>query len=277
MWSWATIASYRRGVESPASAGWKNSRPSVPTLYSCLGRESAVALSWAPVRSRTAKSVPTPRSAESPPGSFESPHRPIACLKRQLLRCIPSTANETHPSLGPPYGRHGTSLCHSGVHVQLAIHCRPQSDRLRTAISRTASACPPSPSSAVPPPYTSACAFSASAPATTSFAPRSPSSRAAIRSDYLGAEPVFLDSDRTTWNLDPNILEYALRQRAQRKRLPRAVIVVHLYGQCADMDPILAICRDYGIPVLEDAAEALGAAYRNRPAGTLGDVGDVLF
>jgi pyridoxal phosphate-dependent aminotransferase EpsN len=94
---------------------------------------------------------------------------------------------------------------------------------------------------------------------------------------YLGAEPVFLDSDRTSWNLDPNILEDALRQRARRKRLPRAVIVVHLYGQCADIDPILAICRDYGVPVLEDAAEALGATYRNRPAGSLGDVGTFSF
>jgi pyridoxal phosphate-dependent aminotransferase EpsN len=94
---------------------------------------------------------------------------------------------------------------------------------------------------------------------------------------YLGAEPVFLDSDRATWNLDPNILEYALRHRAQRKRLPRALIVVHLYGQCADMDPILAICRNYGVPVLEDAAEALGATYRNRSAGTLGDAGTFSF
>ena len=94
---------------------------------------------------------------------------------------------------------------------------------------------------------------------------------------YLGAEPVFLDSDRSTWNLDPDVLEDALRQRARRKRLPRAVIVVHLYGQCADMDPILAICRDYGVPVLEDAAEALGATYRNRPAGTLGDIGTFSF
>jgi pyridoxal phosphate-dependent aminotransferase EpsN len=94
---------------------------------------------------------------------------------------------------------------------------------------------------------------------------------------YLGAEPVFLDSDYTTWNLDPNILEDALRQRAQRKKLPRALVVVHLYGQCADMDPILALCRSYDVPVLEDAAEALGAKYHNRPAGTVGDVGAFSF
>jgi pyridoxal phosphate-dependent aminotransferase EpsN len=89
---------------------------------------------------------------------------------------------------------------------------------------------------------------------------------------YLGAEPVFLDSDYTSWNLDPNILEGALRLCAQRNRLPRALIVVHLYGQCADMDPILALCRRYEVPVLEDAAEAVGAMYRNRPAGTLGNI-----
>ena len=94
---------------------------------------------------------------------------------------------------------------------------------------------------------------------------------------YLGAEPVFLDSDYSTWNLDPNILEDAIRQRAQRKKLPRALVVVHLYGQCADMDPILALCRSYEVPVLEDAAEALGAKYHNRPAGTVGDVGAFSF
>jgi pyridoxal phosphate-dependent aminotransferase EpsN len=94
---------------------------------------------------------------------------------------------------------------------------------------------------------------------------------------YLGAEPVFLDSDYTTWNLDPNILEDALRKSAQRKRLPRALIVVHLYGQCADMDPILALSRRYGVPVLEDAAEALGGMYGGRPAGTLGDLGVFSF
>ena len=94
---------------------------------------------------------------------------------------------------------------------------------------------------------------------------------------YLGAEPVFLDSDYTSWNLDAGILDDALRQRARQKRLPRALVVVHLYGQCADMGPILAICRRYGVPVLEDAAEALGATYRNRPAGTLGDIGVYSF
>ncbi len=94
---------------------------------------------------------------------------------------------------------------------------------------------------------------------------------------YLGAEPVFLDSDYTTWNLDPNILESAFHRCASENRLPRALIVVHLYGQCADMDPILAVCGRYGVPVLEDAAEALGATYRGRPAGTLCDIGVFSF
>src|ERR1017187_6086050 len=94
---------------------------------------------------------------------------------------------------------------------------------------------------------------------------------------YLGAEPVFLDSDHATWNLDPNILEDAFRERAKRKKLPRALVVVHLYGQCADMDPILALCHQYEVPVLEDAAEALGSTYRGRPAGSLGDVGVFSF
>jgi len=94
---------------------------------------------------------------------------------------------------------------------------------------------------------------------------------------YLGAEPVFLDSDRATWNIDPNVLEAVLRQRSRRNQLPAALIVVHLYGQCADMDSINALCQAYEIPVLEDAAEALGATYRNRPAGTLGEVAAFSF
>jgi pyridoxal phosphate-dependent aminotransferase EpsN len=94
---------------------------------------------------------------------------------------------------------------------------------------------------------------------------------------YLRAEPVFLDSDRTTWNVDPEVLADTLRERARMNRLPRAVILVHIFGQCADMDPILEVCRHYGVPILEDAAEALGATYKGRPAGTLGDVGVFSF
>src|SRR5206468_4107196 len=69
---------------------------------------------------------------------------------------------------------------------------------------------------------------------------------------YLGARPVFVDSSRDTWNIDPELLGEALRQRR-----PKAVVVVHLYGQSADLDPILKVCAEHGVPVIEDAAEAL--------------------
>ncbi|HMH45529.1 MAG TPA: aminotransferase class I/II-fold pyridoxal phosphate-dependent enzyme [Pyrinomonadaceae bacterium] len=94
---------------------------------------------------------------------------------------------------------------------------------------------------------------------------------------YLGAKPVFLDSERSSWNVDPQVLEAALKDRARRSRLPRAVIAVHLFGQSADMDPIMALCREYEIPVLEDAAEALGADYKGKPVGAIGDIGVFSF
>ncbi|HEX4135274.1 MAG TPA: aminotransferase class I/II-fold pyridoxal phosphate-dependent enzyme [Bryobacteraceae bacterium] len=94
---------------------------------------------------------------------------------------------------------------------------------------------------------------------------------------YLGAQPVFIDSDAATWNMDPQLLSEALKDRASRNRLPKAVVVVHLYGQCADMDPILDICGRFGVPVLEDAAEALGATYKGKPAGALAGIGAFSF
>lgn len=94
---------------------------------------------------------------------------------------------------------------------------------------------------------------------------------------YLGAEPVFIDSNHDTWNMDPEVLEHALRERANDNRLPRAVVAVDLFGQCADWQRILDICGSYRIPVLEDAAEALGGYYRGRPAGTWGDIGIFSF
>ena len=94
---------------------------------------------------------------------------------------------------------------------------------------------------------------------------------------YLGANPVFIDSDYATWNMDPGLLREALKARATRGKLPKAIIVVDLYGQCADMDPILEASRQFGVPVLEDAAEALGATYKGRPAGTFGDVSAFSF
>lgn len=85
---------------------------------------------------------------------------------------------------------------------------------------------------------------------------------------YLGATPVFLDSERESWNPDPGLLRRALAARADRNRLPKAVIVVHLYGQPADMDAILEACARYEVPVLEDAAEALGSTYKGKAVGT---------
>jgi pyridoxal phosphate-dependent aminotransferase EpsN len=94
---------------------------------------------------------------------------------------------------------------------------------------------------------------------------------------YLGAEPTFIDSDYETWNMDPNLLEYALRQKASAGKLPKAVVVVDLYGQCADLEPIREICNLYDVPILEDAAEALGALYKGERAGRFGDVGVFSF
>jgi dTDP-4-amino-4,6-dideoxygalactose transaminase len=88
---------------------------------------------------------------------------------------------------------------------------------------------------------------------------------------YVGARPVFLDSERATWNVDPALIEEELASRVHEGRpLPAAAIVVDLYGQCADYEPILAACAAHGVPVIEDAAEALGATYRGRAAGSFG-------
>lgn len=94
---------------------------------------------------------------------------------------------------------------------------------------------------------------------------------------YLGATPVFIDSDRLSWNMDPVLLQAALAQRAQIGKLPKAVILVHLYGQSADIDPILAACQQYGVPMIEDAAEALGATYKGQSPGTFGTIGIFSF
>ena len=78
---------------------------------------------------------------------------------------------------------------------------------------------------------------------------------------YEGAEPVFIDSERTSWNMDPALLEQALNESAERNKLPAAVVLVHLYGQSADIDAIAGLCEQYRVPLVEDAAEALGAKY----------------
>jgi dTDP-4-amino-4,6-dideoxygalactose transaminase len=80
---------------------------------------------------------------------------------------------------------------------------------------------------------------------------------------YERGRPVFIDSDRASWNMDPARLEEAFADRAKKRRLPKAVLLVHLYGQSADLGAIAPLCERYGVPLVEDAAEALGAFYFN--------------
>lgn len=94
---------------------------------------------------------------------------------------------------------------------------------------------------------------------------------------YVGARPVFVDSDWGSWNMDPALLADELERRAKGGRIPAAVIVVDLYGQCADYEPILSASRRHGVPVVQDAAEALGATYQGAPAGRQGDLAVLSF
>jgi dTDP-4-amino-4,6-dideoxygalactose transaminase len=94
---------------------------------------------------------------------------------------------------------------------------------------------------------------------------------------YLGAKPVFIDSEHISWNMDPDLLAEWLKERARKNRLPKAVILVHLYGQSANINPILQLCQEYEIPLIEDAAEALGATYHGRSPGTFGMAGIFSF
>ncbi len=95
---------------------------------------------------------------------------------------------------------------------------------------------------------------------------------------YVGATPILIDSEPGTWNLSPELLEEAIADRKKKSgKLPRAIIVVHLYGIPARMNEILAIANRYGIPVIEDAAEAMGSIYDGKPCGTLGNYGIFSF
>lgn len=95
---------------------------------------------------------------------------------------------------------------------------------------------------------------------------------------YLGATPVFIDSEPYTWNMDPDLLEEAIQDRkAKTGNYPKAIVPVHLYGMPAQMDEINQIAKKYGIPVLEDAAEALGSQYNDRYCGTFGKFGVLSF
>jgi dTDP-4-amino-4,6-dideoxygalactose transaminase len=94
---------------------------------------------------------------------------------------------------------------------------------------------------------------------------------------YQGATPVFVDSEPETWNMSPAALARALEDARRSGRLPKAVIVVNLYGQSAEMDPLLELCSAYGVPVVEDAAESLGATYKGRASGSFGRIGVLSF
>ena len=94
---------------------------------------------------------------------------------------------------------------------------------------------------------------------------------------YQGAIPVFVDSEKDTWNMDPNLLEDAIKSEIKKGVKPKALILVHLYGMPAKLDEIMEIARRFEIPVIEDAAEALGSAYNGKKLGTIGDFGVYSF
>ena len=94
---------------------------------------------------------------------------------------------------------------------------------------------------------------------------------------YLGATPVFVDSELASWNVDPDLVAEYFRKAATRNVLPRVLIAVHLYGQHADLDPLVECCRAYGVTLVEDSAESLGATYRGRETGTSADFSILSF
>lgn len=94
---------------------------------------------------------------------------------------------------------------------------------------------------------------------------------------YQGAVPVFVDSERDTWNMDPEKLKEAIKERFAAGKKPKVIIPVHLYGMPAKMDEIMQIAKDYDIPVIEDAAEALGSTLDGQAMGTFGDLGILSF
>ncbi|AHA06912.1 pyridoxal phosphate-dependent aminotransferase [Bacillus toyonensis] len=94
---------------------------------------------------------------------------------------------------------------------------------------------------------------------------------------YLGAEPVFIDSEPETWNMSPSALAHALYEANKMGNLPKAIILVHLYGQSAKLDEILSLCHQYNVPIVEDAAESLGSTYKGKASGTFGKFGVYSF
>ncbi|MDR3572616.1 MAG: aminotransferase class I/II-fold pyridoxal phosphate-dependent enzyme [Anaerolineaceae bacterium] len=94
---------------------------------------------------------------------------------------------------------------------------------------------------------------------------------------YQGAIPVFIDSQPTSWNMSPEALSCAFSEAERAGKLPKAVITVNLYGQSSDMDPILDVCNAHNVPLIEDAAESLGATYKGKASGTIGKYGIYSF
>jgi len=94
---------------------------------------------------------------------------------------------------------------------------------------------------------------------------------------YLGAKPVFIDSEKDTWNMDPEYLEIGIADRIQKGKKPKAIIVVHLYGMPAKMNELTSIAKKYDIPIIEDAAEALGSSINGVRCGTFGDISILSF
>ncbi|HEU5290306.1 MAG TPA: DegT/DnrJ/EryC1/StrS family aminotransferase [Cyclobacteriaceae bacterium] len=94
---------------------------------------------------------------------------------------------------------------------------------------------------------------------------------------YLGAVPVFIDSEAETWNMDPNLLEKAIKDLSRLNRIPKAIILVHTYGMPSKMEDIMRLAEHYNIPIIEDAAESIGSRYRNQQVGTFGDIGIYSF
>ena len=94
---------------------------------------------------------------------------------------------------------------------------------------------------------------------------------------YLGATPVFIDSEPGTWNMDPELLEEAIVDRTRKKKLPKAILIVDLYGMPANFNKILQLGEKYGIPVIEDAAEALGSCYKGKKCGSFGALSILSF
>ena len=89
----------------------------------------------------------------------------------------------------------------------------------------------------------------------------------------MDAIPVFIDAETNSWNMSPVALEKAFKWAQEAGKMPKAVVVVDLYGQSADYDPLLELCNSYEIPVVEDAAEAMGSTYKGKACGTLGKFG----